>query len=428
MKMIKVRLYTEEEYSHATCLDCNGRHDHVFDYKSSFDSFLYNLHNSCALPFRDTESLRLLKEVYNITFISDDDWYTVMWDNERTCISAIREDLKFALMVVEFSRRGRYTWFFPVGEKVWSILADMPFDILIGWYINNIGICNPAISGVDYQIMNYPYGGKTIEVTVKDRIPYNDSSYVRVSEAKYYTTSYKLHVRNEDGKYYMDRWGLKYALQYYWKNDIEGIIEYIGKKESRLHLAEFSQVYNNVFEFAKALGKEENAILELEYLDIMRGIEDVEDKEWLAEVVKMHQSGEAYQEYLFFRDKFKVISHIIVTPGGTIFRKLPILMVDKNSDGSYWIHGGLTLKYPEFHEAIGSVIEKRNKDGEMIALVIDTEELLDSVRDIDRAVYGFRTMPDSIEIFDVEDAVQLFGQMLKEAVASGRCKVDYEFY
>ena len=142
----------------------------------------------------------------------------------------------------------------------------------------------------------------------------------------------------------------------------------------------------------------------------------------------MHQSGEAYQEYLFFRDKFKVISHIIVTPGGTTFRKLPILMVDKNSDGSYWIHGGLTLKYPEFHEAIGSVIEKRNKDGEMIALVIDTEELLDSVRDIDRAVYGFRTMPDSIEIFDVEDAVQLFGQMLKEAVASGRCKVDYEFY
>lgn len=84
-------------------------------------------------------------------------------------------------------------------------------------------------------------------------------------------------------------------------------------------------------------------------------------------------------------------------------------MVDKNSDGSYRI-------------------QERNKDGERIALVINTEELLDSVRDIDRAVYGFRVMPDSIEIFDVEDAVQLFGQMLREAVASARYKVDGEFY
>ena len=103
-------------------------------------------------------------------------------------------------------------------------------------------------------------------------------------------------------------------------------------------------------------------------------------------------------------------------------------MVDKNYDGSYWIHGCLTYKYPEFHEAISQVIEERRQDGERFVLIIDTEELLESVKDIDSAIYGFKVMPDSIEVFDVEDAVQLFGRMLKEAVASGKCKIDGDFY
>lgn len=406
MKMIKVRLYTEEEYAHASALDCNGRHDHVFDYKSTFDSVLYNLNNYDALPFRDAESLRLLKEIYDITFISDDDWYTIMWDNERTCIAAIREDLKFALMAVEFSRQGRYTWFFPAGEKVWRILADMPFDILIGWCISDIGIYHPILEGVDYQILNYPYGDKTVEVTVKDRLLHVDNLYVVVPDSSYHTPSYNLRVGKEDGKYYIGSIDLGYALQYNWKNDLEGIIKYTDKKERRFHLVKFSKEYT-VFELAKALIGDENAIAWSQYLQEARFFDS--DKEEDSAYLKELQSGDDYQEYLYFRDRFKVISHIMVAPRDTTFRKLPILMVDKNSDGSYRI-------------------QERNKDGERIALVINTEELLDSVRDIDRAVYGFRVMPDSIEIFDVEDAVQLFGQMLREAVASARYKVDGEFY
>ena len=228
--MIKVRLYAEEEYFHASCLDCNGRHDHVFEYKSAFENVLYNLHNYYASPFRDAESLRLLKEVYDITFISDDDWYTVMWDNERTCIASIREDLKFALMAVKFSRQGRYTWFFPAGEKVWSILADMPFDILIGWRINDIGIYHSIILGADYQIINYPYEGKSIEVTVKNNVALDGDLYTRVPDSQSNSTSYGLHIGKEDGKYYTGGHSIDYAFQYYWKNDIRGIIDYkIGR-------------------------------------------------------------------------------------------------------------------------------------------------------------------------------------------------------
>lgn len=211
---------------------------------------------------------------------------------------------------------------------------------------------------------------------------------------------------------------LYYALQYYWRNDIEGIIKYIDKKKRRFRLEEIRKEYS-VFEFAKVLGKDEEAILHYdcvrEFISLFFSNEE-------------EQSDDIEDEYLYFRDKFKVISHISIAPGNAIMRKLPILMVDKNSDGSYWVHGDLTCKYPEFYQAIGQVIEDRNQDGERFVLIIDTDELLDSVKDIDHAIYGFRVMPDSIEVFDVEDAVLLFGQMLKEAVASGRCKVDNDFY
>jgi len=429
--MIKVRLYTEEEYIHALTIDGNGSHDHVFDYKSSFDSVLYNLHDHDALPFRDIVSRRFLKEIDGITFINDDDWYTVMWDNERTCIAAIPKELKFALMAIEHSRRGRYTWFCPAGDKIWELLADMPFDILIGMRITEMGICGSKIGGADYQVINYPYGGKTVEVTVKhDGILYGDDFYTEVPEGKEHSTSYGLHL-GKDGKYYFDMYGIGYALQYYWKNDIEGIIEYIGKKDNnRLRLADINQEYN-VFEYAKALGKDGDELVSLDYLHILgcynriraeNGMDDYD------EAVQELQSGDSYQEYLYFRDKFKVISHLTWVPEGTTFRKLPMLMVDKNSDGSYWVHGSLTYKYPDFCDAIHQVIDERSQSAERYVLIIDAEEMLGSVKDIDSAVYGFKVMPDSLEVFEVEDAVRLFGQMLKEAVTSGRCKVDNEFY
>ncbi len=429
--MIKVRLYTEEEYIHAQCLDCNGRHDHVFDYESSFDSVLYNLNDDDALPFRDIVSRRFLKEIEGITFINDNDWYTVMWDNERTCIAAIPKPLKFALMAIEHSREGRYTWCYPAGDKIWELLADMPFDILIGRRITEMGLHGMYIDGADYQVINYPYEGKTIEVTVKnDGIRYDDDFYTEVSGGKEHSTSYGLHL-GRDGKYYSDMIRIGYALQYYWKNDIDGIIGYINKKgNNRLRLADINQGYN-VFEYAKALGKDEDELVSLDYLhslNCFRGYWRENGMEEDGEEIKELQSEDSYQEYLYFRDKFKVVSHLTWVPGGTTFRKLPVLMVDKKGDGSYWIHGGLTCKYPDFCDAMYQVIDERSQDAERFVLIIDAEELLDSVKDIDHAVYGFKVMPDSIEVFDIEDAVGLFGQMLKEAVVSGRCEVDKDFY
>ncbi len=37
---------------------------------------------------------------------------------------------------------------------------------------------------------------------------------------------------------------------------------------------------------------------------------------------------------------------------------------------------------------------------------------------------GFRVTADNIEVFDIFDAVKLFGKMLKEAKASGKCKIS----
>ena len=60
--------------------------------------------------------------------------------------------------------------------------------------------------------------------------------------------------------------------------------------------------------------------------------------------------------------------------------------------------------------------------------MVDREELLSSARDIDSAVYGFRLLADSIELFEPYEAVRLFGQALEEAYASGNCEIADEFY
>ena len=277
------------------------------------------------------------------------------------------------------------------------------------------------------RIVNYPYKKQSIEVTLKDIIKYDDDFYTRISEHRWYDTSNGL-CMGKDGKYYSNLISVKYGFQYYWGNDVEGLIRYMEEKyPDRIRLGEVHEIYNT-FTLAKALGLEEGSVIGLMYWDCKRCREaapkagKISDQEY-GEISADERQGEEYKDYVYFRDTFQFISHLTAAPDPVSSRKLPVLMVDKNYDGTYMIHGTLTVKYPEFEECISDVVEGRSPDRERILLVVDVEEQLRSAGDVDKAVYGFRLLQDSLEIFDRYEAVQLFGQALKEAYTSVACTI-----
>lgn len=415
--MIRIKLFTEEEW--VSQLGGGGPEKEPKQWIAQVECFRYLLR--CCLdeeaerpPFRDDESRQLLNGE-GLTFVSKEDWYSVYGEGplgrERDSISNIPKWLKFALVAIHYSRQGTYTWMDSTCvpyERAWRLLSDMPFDILAAVKIPDI----KAVASIFHsfsmfppcKIINYPYESQLIEVTVTETESIIKSQYLGTALPKSFVpgTGYGLST-DKEGNYYSFLMGIEYAFQYYWKNDIPGIIQYIEKNyPEKVRLGEIHEIYNT-FTLAEALG--------------------CSGEFFLAQA----QREEDYKDYVYFRDTFQFISHLSAVPEVT-FRKLPVMMVDKNHNGSYRIHGTLTVKYPELQECICDVVEERCPYRERYILVVDVEELLDSARDIDRAVYGFRLLSDSLEIFDRYDAVRMFGRMLKEAYTSGACVIDEEFY
>ncbi len=421
--MIKVKLFNPEEMLGAY----TGESGRVVESQDYFEWHMLcpRFEKNPQAPFRDPESLRLLKESYDISFASDSDWYSVICEGSRMNIWCLNRGIKFALVALHCSRQGIYTWFEPAGDAVWKILADMPFDILVAMRTSNMGLRRPAINGAMYQIVNYPYGGRKIEVTVLHDLLCGKDGYTGVPESHKNGTGYGL-CMGRDGKYYSDPLGVMYAFQYYWKNDIGGIIKYLDELGRDRGKPIGAVGTYDIFELGRILGQDENCIMNLEYLYCKnhcgQGGKDG------CQCPEPCQENNPYEEYLYFRDKFKVISHLDRIPGKIYCRKLPMLIVDRNADGTYSIQGDLTVKNPKFHELFYDVISGRSPDRERTVLVVDVDELLDSAEDIKRAVCGFRVLSDSVEVFGREEAMEVFVGALKEAYYSGSCTVDGDFY
>lgn len=376
-------------------------------------------------PFRDQESQRLLKESYGVTFVSDDDWYSVIVEGRRMAISCLYEGIKFGLLAIHCSRQGEYTIYQEVSDEIWKVLEKMPFDILLAVHIRKIGIFSSFPP--ECRVINFPYKNQKIEVDVIKKFDYPDNFYEVLKDDDAGM------CQGKDKKYYMCRGDVKYYLQYYWKKDIKGIIQYIKKNnKNRVYLGRIHQIFD-VFELGEILSKDENSIMLLDYLfkkNLYNRLyqEGKMDEQKLQKAILKLQESKEYEEYLYFRDTFKVINHLETVPPSPLFRKLPILMVDKNKDGTYYIHGTLTYKYPEFHELLCKMILMRNPDRDRYALVVDENELLFSARDMKDTMCGFKIMADSLEIFGKREGLQIFGEVLKEAWESENCTVSKEFY
>lgn len=425
--MIKIKLYTDEQYV-AEVLDLRNRSE--VEYTDRTFEFLADGYSPRTTPpFRDEESVAFLKNIFNIEFIKNE-WFSVIVDGMRSSLFTLSHDVKYGLSLIYFSKKGIYLSYKSLYENVWEYLASLPFDILIvakrSSLAGRFALCGES----EYTILNYPYQGRELEVSVKNFIA-NDDFYTPVPEAKEYGLSHGLSV-GADGKYYSDRFSISYAFKYYWKNDIEGIIRHIKKRDKETYLVELAQEYS-YFQFVNLVNEE----VYIGYLDELNFYKRTfsrdtpsamrEYKE-LCQYLKEKDGGTEYKFYLWLRDELKIVNHMFLKPKKALFRKLPIFCVDRNTDGSYYLSCTLTVKHPSYGDILYPMLNMCYAGRECFALVVDTEELLYSVNDIDSALCGFKISPNRIEAYNANDALVLFGESLKEAYSSDNYTVSKDFY
>ncbi len=165
--LIHVRIFRNEELR-----QCNQEWNYSYYSEENF----YRLLNGCAVvkdkfpPFRDEESVQLIRKIDNAEFV-EGDWYSIITPFGRTCLSALCSSTKYALVLLDNSKRNIYTQIRLIGENVWDVLNELSMPIKIGVTQNDIhkifisGFCRSP-----YVIDNFNYQGKTYVAYVDNRV------------------------------------------------------------------------------------------------------------------------------------------------------------------------------------------------------------------------------------------------------------------
>lgn len=413
-----------------------------------------NKEDGTTRPFRDEYSVKLLKETYNFEFFSDDDWYSLVDDSsERFSLSGLSEYMKYALILLHNSRVGVVTEFKGCDKCIWQVLSTMPFDVLIA--INNTTFENNRNFdlGVDYIIENININERRIELNVLNRwIVKEDAEEVAC------------HIYEKNNEYFISCFSLDdiFDARYYWKEHLEDIIKeckHLYKKEYPIidksktwNLVDFAEKIkcsvdldmdfkDKVYLLIYYKSDEENVIKPLEEILARYGCDDLEikkslsmddtsvDDSWIEYELKSLYHEILCQRYSWLTNDLKIVTHLCSMPNETVFRKLPMLFVDKYPNGSYKIWGKLTVKYPDFHEILSDIINYHyTEECERYVTIVDVEELFDKASDIERTVCGFKITKNCIDIYDKNDAIHLFATMTQEALDSGNVEISKEFY
>lgn len=410
--MLRMRFYTKEQWREA--MD-RGTVVQAEEHEKAFRELLRHpgWKEGDKPPLRDAESIRLLK-ANGERFVNDRDWYSVIYVGDGGIgwmrrVAEGDEELQAALVIAKNSRAGIYTelpkWMY---RKVALVLADMPFDALIAVQMDGM-YRRYFPGGGDYNIEE-TFGGINI---VFENSPYHN----RTAEAAGSRPSC-------DNGFYA-----RFPYEYCWAHDIGGILEYIGSlKDTRIYVEDISRIYD-VFELGRILQQDENVIPRLDYFsDVMRFCEkaheenrDMDEEEYRNEIKGLPVEEAHYKEYLYFKDTFRIVTHLTELPMEAVMRRLPMLIVDKDNEGTYKIYDEPTVKYPEFHELIEGAISRCRAGRESFHIVVDVPEKMLSADDLSRTICGFHVTEHCVEIYDSYEAVRRFGAALREAYTSGKC-------
>lgn len=428
--MIKMFYYNKDEFLNELI------EHHIWSYSErDFDHLMnwqYDKEGNSIQPFRDEYSKKFLKDTWNLEFVDEHDWYSIHSPEEgRFSLAGLSKDMKYGLTLLDYSKRGLVLSFKHCSEKIWKVLSEMPFDILVAVDTSKLKCWSDVIIGVDYIIENFPFEDKKLKVHVMER-------YERFQDYEELKDKSGIKIYHKDGIYYTHSWEIEEIFcRYFWKKHIKEIMDKVNHYIVEEHPILNKTLETNLVDFLELIKEDVEGFLvgnrfarHIYGAKYMLENNTISQQEYEEEVEQgKFEFVKAYQKYLHLTNDLKIISHLYVLPQETNQRKLPVMVVDKYADGMYKIWGTLTGKYPEFDELLYDVVfEYYTEECERYITIVDVEELFSCAGDIEYTNCGFKISKNCIEIFDRNDAMKQFRDIAQEALDSGNCKISEEFY
>lgn len=227
--MLRVKLVKREDFHQEGSKIC------VYDNNCFYD-LLGGSSQKEEAPFRDDESLKLIRELDNGAPV-DGDWYSYASPQGRSCMCHLSNKTKYALTCIANSRNGLYTTykdFFEEdylrqladngssatleedAEDFWHLLVAMDMEILIAFDIwhDNWGVPSMPFGFSSCVIENYLLCGKETEVIYHEdtdqREPYVD----------------------ENGQTHVYYFCFK-QYRYKWEDDLPGILRIVRNRVNK---------------------------------------------------------------------------------------------------------------------------------------------------------------------------------------------------
>lgn len=339
-------------------------------------------------PFRDEDSARVINEAAHAEFV-DHDWFSIVSkEGRRSCVTALREDIRYALTLVANSRKKIYTSYEWRGDDMWEVLADLSVDILL--YLE--------VSGFD---VTYPVIDLPEAVYHKVEIVNHDFKGVR--------TSGILAAGCEEGDKLLDSGELQisnYFLQYCfdWRKNIDRLI---SKAEELLYKSgdwyRHAPVISTVEEFA--------ATLEPDF----------------ASAFYDHYKPETgrRRKYKVSRqfNHLQIHNYLYQVPTETVEKYPMYLVMTKDTEsGKCTVRMECGVRYPSFSDAMTeSFVMPKDSRGTCVTLtvVIDTMVFSRCEDSFRKAVWAFRYYDNTVELYDNHGVFEQFVGFIKQPFEDG---------
>lgn len=169
-----------------------------------------------------------------------------------------------------------------------------------------------------------------------------------------------------------------------WQSDLKNIVHYIcydRREEKRLCLARITKYYT-----------------EEEFIRILNG-----------ESVQTTGRPEV--------GVFQITSHLMEALDRPVNCFLPLLIVDRNQNGIYEYREEVSGEEASWEALLLRIEGMKSPDCERFVLVVDVWRSLRCRRDLEQTVCGFLVGESALEVFEEGEAIRMFGERLKEALA-----------
>ena len=309
----------------------------------------------------------------------------------KPCLPALSSEAKYGLTALANSADGVYTImeerFFPyetgarldhVGKfrnygypMLWDVFAALDQDVLFALRAKDIPFMGTVHLGTDFLLENYPWHGVPTMAWVEER---------RIQETE------------KDGMLRVSN--CLHDLRFDWTQDTEEVLDTLRLLTHPPMLMACGEMSLDGFRrmCRACLGGSDE-------LEADEGMENPETR---------------------------VFNHMAYLPQEPNAHRPELMVVEVHDDGHCCLNRSFSEKHPSYLDLLAQVMDFAIPDGEVMVLVVDTDEPLRSARDMEQAMCAFRLVGRTVETYGRQEGLQVFEETLRRACGQAAKEAEPE--